>query len=80
MIQKHPPRHQSLENIARHEKKLQELEGTRETLKLRLERRKKQFHLLVQCVHQLQDMLQNEDNRGEEEGGGAAEESMEVDA
>ncbi len=30
----------------------------RDSLNIKLELRKKQFHLLVHCVHQLQDTLQ----------------------
>jgi hypothetical protein len=46
-----------LEKIAELEKKLQTLIANRKSLKQKLEMRKKQFHLLVQCVHQLQDSL-----------------------
>ena len=37
------------------------------SLKDKLELRKKQFHLLVQCVHQLQDMLTLEGHHDEKE-------------
>ena len=74
MIQKQPPRQQSLEHIDRLQAKLEELIATRESLKQKLELRRKQFHLLVQCVHQLQDMLQHEGSpEVEEEGEGEME-------
>ena len=58
MIQQQPPRSQSLEKIAELQEKLRSLESKRKALKVKLSLRKKQFHLLVQCVHQLQDALQ----------------------
>ena len=58
MIQEQPPRQKSLENIDELERKLKSLVSIRESLNVKLELRKKQFHLLVHCVHQLQDTLQ----------------------
>ena len=46
---------------------LELLTATKNALKDKLELRKKQFHLLVQCVHQLQDMLTVESHKEEEE-------------
>lgn len=69
VIQKQPPRQESLENIARHERRLETLMTSKNSLKDKLELRKKQFHLLVQCVHQLQDMLHQEGQEEEEEAG-----------
>ena len=48
--------------------------ASKNALKDKLELRKKQFHLLVQCVHQLQDMLHQE---GREE---EADEREEIEA
>lgn len=90
VIQEQPPRTQSLEKIAELERKLRTLVAKRKTLKLKLELRKKQFHLLVQCVHQLQDSLQRVDGYGlewEGEGGDSvagdiqevSEDSMELE-
>ena len=67
----------SLENISKLEKKLKSLESNKEALKRKLELRKKQFHLLVQCVHQLQDSLEfGEEEEDMEEGEGQGAESQ----
>ena len=83
IIQKQPPRNQSLNKIAELEKKLQTLISNRKSLNLKLEMRKKQCHLLVQCVHQLQDSLMRGDYEGwegeEEELGGDDGVGMEVE-
>lgn len=67
VIQKQPPRQKSLDNIAALEEKLQTLMANRDDLKQKLELRKKQFHLLVHCVHQLQDMLEHQEDVEEED-------------
>ena len=79
IIQQQPPRQESLNNIADHEKRLEMLVASENSLQDKLELRKKQFHLLVQCVHQLQDMLHGE-GRGEEEKDREGMEGNEVEA
>lgn len=80
VIQEQPARHLSLQNIKNLEQKLKTLQANKDSLKLKLQLRKKQFHLLVQCVHQLQDMLEQEGAglEGVESEGEAGEEVMEV--
>ena len=67
VIQKQPNRQESLKNIEKHKKTLELLTASKNALKDKLELRKKQFHLLVQCVHQLQDMLTLESRKEEEQ-------------
>ena len=66
MIQKQPTRQESLANLEKHKKTLESLVTAKNSLKDKLELRKKQFHLLVQCMHQLQDMLTLEGRHDEE--------------
>ena len=61
MIQKYPPRQISKDKISDLEQSLSDLVVKKEQLSNVLDLRKKQFHLLVQCVHQLQDELQSDD-------------------
>lgn len=60
VIQKHPPRDISHDKIAELDSKLSRLADTRDSLSQKLALRRKQFHLLVHSVHQLQDMLSRE--------------------
>lgn len=60
LIQEHPPRNISLDKISELEERLEALVSKKEELAEILDLRKKQFHLLVQCVHQLQDNLQGD--------------------
>ncbi len=68
VIQKHPTRQDSLNSIEKHKTTLEKLVATKNDLKGKLDLRKKQFHLLVQCVHQLQDMLIQEGRQAEDDG------------
>ncbi|XP_064383271.1 THO complex subunit 7 homolog [Halichondria panicea] len=61
VIQKYPPRQISKDKISDLEQSLSDLVVKKEQLSNVLDLRKKQFHLLVQCVHQLQDELQSDD-------------------
>lgn len=60
VIQKHPPRQESKEKIAELEQKLLTLVSTRDGLHSKLELRRKQFHLLMHSIHQLQDLMSSE--------------------
>ena len=61
LIQEHPPRTISRDKISELEEQLSVLVAKKEELGKILDLRRKQFHLLVQCVHQLQDELQGDD-------------------
>lgn len=61
VIQEHSPRQTSRNKISKLEKLLAHLIGKKEELAKVLDLRKKQFHLLVQCIHRLQDELQSDD-------------------
>ena len=72
VIQQHPPRQESEEKIAQLKEKLQTLLTTRDALSSKLELRRKQFHLLMHSIHQLQDMMSSESQ-------GADHESQDMD-
>ena len=72
VIQQHPPRQESEEKIAQLKEKLQTLLTTRDALSSKLELRRKQFHLLMHSIHQLQDMMGSESQ-------GADHESQDMD-
>ncbi len=61
VIQKYSSREISHNKIVELEKSLSELSAKKEELAKVLDLKKKQFHLLVHCVHQLQDELQADD-------------------
>ena len=61
VIQQHPPRDESQQKIADLEQKLKKLSEKRNQLQQKQELRHKQFYLLVQCIHQLEDELQQQD-------------------
>ena len=67
VIQQHPPRDESQQKISELERKLTKLSEKRNQLQLKLELRRKQFHLLVQCVHQLGSEIQQEDIEQDED-------------
>ena len=73
VIQKHPPRDESQQKISELERKLQKLSDKRNQLQLKLELRRKQFHLLVQCVHQLGSEVQQEEDIEQDEDSTAVE-------
>ncbi len=69
VIQKHPARQKSHEKIAELEDMLEKLNKTENALNRKLDVRKKQFHLLVHSIHQLQTALEKEGEEMEEEEG-----------
>ena len=67
VIQQHPPRQESEEKIAQLKEKLQILTSTRDALSSKLELRRKQFHLLMHSIHQLEDMMSSESQETDNE-------------
>ena len=65
VIQDHPPRNTSRDKITELELTLKRLIGKKVYLDRKLDLRRKQFHLLVQCVHQLQDELKTDNEPGD---------------
>jgi len=70
-IQAFPSREESGKNIDQVTEQLERLKQEEEELDAKLQQRKKQFHVLVNSIHHLQDMLdleeQEEQERGEQE-------------
>ncbi|CAB4021828.1 THO complex subunit 7 homolog, partial [Paramuricea clavata] len=63
VIAKQPNRKETTRQIESLDKELQAMKETQETLATKLELRKKQFHLLIHTIHELQEMLE-EDSSG----------------
>ena len=76
VIQQHPDRVKTQEEIGTLQQELDQLTQTRDELIGKLELRKRQFHLLVHSIHELQQLLDEEQN--EEEGRAEGRDDMEV--
>ncbi|CAG9562623.1 unnamed protein product [Danaus chrysippus] len=62
VISEQPDRKETLERLSTLKMELSSLEGTRQQLESRLSLRKKQFHVLVTSIHQLQALLDENDD------------------
>ncbi|OWR42058.1 THO complex subunit 7 homolog [Danaus plexippus] len=62
VISEQPDRKETLERLSTLKMELSNLEGTRQQLESRLSLRKKQFHVLVTSIHQLQALLDENDD------------------
>lgn len=67
-IQAFPSREDSGKNIDQVTEELERLKQEEEELDAKLQQRKKQFHVLVNSIHQLQDMLELEEQEEQELG------------
>lgn len=78
VIAKHPERQETLKQIEELDKELNSLTGTKESLLSKLELRQKQFHLLINTIHELQRMLEEDktDSEGEPSSSSVAEGSF----
>jgi len=65
-IQAFPSREDSGKNISEVSDQLERLKQEEEELDAKLQQRKKQFHVLVNSIHQLQDMLELEEQEEQE--------------
>ncbi|XP_054751402.2 THO complex subunit 7 homolog isoform X1 [Lytechinus pictus] len=61
VIQKQPDRKETLNKLKELDKDLGELNSTKESLDQKLEDRKKQFHVLISAIHELQRILDTDD-------------------
>merc|ERR1719495_936296 len=66
-IQAFPSRDESGKNIDQVSGELERLKREEEELDAKLQQRKKQFHVLVNSIHQLQEMLEVEEKEEQEE-------------
>ncbi|XP_041980293.1 THO complex subunit 7 homolog [Aricia agestis] len=62
IISEQPDRKKTLERLGTLETELSNLEATKQQLESRLSQRKKQFHVLVTSIHQLQALLDEPDD------------------
>uniref|UniRef100_A0A8B9RWA1 THO complex 7 n=4 Tax=Neoaves TaxID=3078114 RepID=A0A8B9RWA1_9AVES len=72
VIQHHPDRHETLKQLEALGKELQHLSHIKENVEDKLELRRKQFHVLLSTIHELQQTLENDEKLSE------AEESQET--
>ncbi|NWR58088.1 THOC7 protein, partial [Bucorvus abyssinicus] len=72
VIQHHPDRHETLKQLEALGKELQHLSHIKENVEDKLELRRKQFHVLLSTIHELQQTLENDEKLSE------AEESQEI--
>lgn len=66
IINEHPDRLASIDRIAALEKEQSVLKSTKAQLGRKLEQRRRQFHLMVTSIHQLQALLDEDDNDEDE--------------
>ncbi|XP_028680595.1 THO complex subunit 7 homolog isoform X1 [Erpetoichthys calabaricus] len=67
VIQQHPDRHETLKQLEALDKELQRLCHIKESVEEKLELRKKQFHVLLSTIHELQQTLENDEKFSEVE-------------
>ncbi|XP_019712908.1 THO complex subunit 7 homolog [Hippocampus comes] len=61
VIQNHPNRHETLKQLEALDKELQQLSNIKENVDAKLELRKKQFHVLLSTIQELQQTLENDE-------------------
>ncbi|TRY59092.1 hypothetical protein DNTS_028629 [Danionella cerebrum] len=61
VIKKHPDRHETLKQLEALDNELQRLSHTKESVEDKLELRKKQFHVLLTTIQELQQTLENDE-------------------
>ncbi|XP_068109896.1 THO complex subunit 7 homolog [Hyperolius riggenbachi] len=66
VIQNHPDRHETLKQLESLDKELKRLSHTKESVEDKLELRRKQFHVLLSTIHELQHTLENDEKLAEE--------------
>ncbi|KAH0630276.1 hypothetical protein JD844_013126 [Phrynosoma platyrhinos] len=67
VIQHHPDRHETLKQLEALGKELQHLSHIKENVEDKLELRRKQFHVLLSTIHELQQTLENDEKLSEAE-------------
>ncbi|XP_006001172.1 THO complex subunit 7 homolog [Latimeria chalumnae] len=67
VIQQHPDRHETLKQLVSLGKELQHLSHIKENVEDKLELRRKQFHVLLCTIHELQQTLENDEKLSEVE-------------
>ncbi|KAL4225875.1 THO complex subunit 7 [Mactra antiquata] len=62
VIQQQPDRQDTTRKLEDVDEELKQLEETKKTLEQKLDLRRKQFHVLISAIHELQTMLEDDDN------------------
>ncbi|KAH0513864.1 THO complex subunit 7-like protein [Microtus ochrogaster] len=78
VIQHHPDRHETLKELEALGKELEHLSHIKESVEDKLELRRKQFHVLLSTIHELQQTLENDDKLSEVDE--VQESTMETDS
>ncbi|XP_078342095.1 THO complex subunit 7 homolog [Oculina patagonica] len=78
VISQHPERQETLKQIEELDKELNSLTNTKESLLSKLELRQKQFHLLINTIHELQRMLDEDKTDSDEPSSGAEGSAMDT--
>ncbi|KAM9324435.1 THO complex subunit 7 [Gastrophryne carolinensis] len=76
VIEHHPDRHETLKQLESLDKELKQLSHTKESVEDKLELRRKQFHVLLSTIHELQQTLENDEKLSEE----SQDDQMETEA
>lgn len=66
MIQEHPDREDTLQKLAELDKELESLKESKGSLDEKLDLRRKQFHVLVNAIHEMENIL-NDVNKDSEQ-------------
>ncbi len=66
VIQEHPSRTDTLDKLADLDKELASLKESKASLDEKLDLRRKQFHVLVSAIHQMQSILNDDDQKDEQ--------------
>ncbi|KAK2874326.1 hypothetical protein Q8A67_021479 [Cirrhinus molitorella] len=67
VIKQHPDRHETLKQLEALDKELQQLSHIKENVEDKLELRKKQFHVLLTTIQELQQTLENDEKMESED-------------
>nr|ADO27990.1 tho complex subunit 7-like protein [Ictalurus furcatus] len=67
VIQQHPDRHKTMEQLEALDKELQQLSQIKENVEDKLELRKEQFHVLLSTIQELQQTLDNDEEMESDE-------------
>ncbi|XP_052252200.1 THO complex subunit 7 homolog [Dreissena polymorpha] len=77
-IQKHPDRLGTTKKLELVAEELSQLEETKKTMEQKLDMRRKQFHVLISAIHELQAMLEEEEGGMVQEGETAKPDEMDT--
>ncbi|XP_064633063.1 THO complex subunit 7 homolog [Lineus longissimus] len=65
MIQQHPDRQDTMRQLEELDKEMESFKATKQSLEEKLEMRRKQFHVLIAAIHEMQSILDGDDETSE---------------